>query len=1172
MRSVRTRVWCLVGCAGALGAVRLAAQTTSSDTLSRVADGTVAAPSGEWVRMRGSASATLRHTVSLLLHNATVSDALAELGRVSGLRIYYGVDVQHVRGQISLHVDNLTVAEALDDVLAGTGLEAFVATHGAAILIRRADGISELPVAQQPGTGTVTGHVTDGALKTPLSDVSVRVEGTALRTTASTAGKYTITGAAPGTYRITARRVGYQALTKDVTIVGDQAATLDFALAAAPTRLDEVVTTAVGEQRRYQVGNDISTINADSIAPTAPITSLTDLISARAPGVTVLETSGMTGSGEAIRIEGLTSLVLQNDPILIVDGVRQDNSAGGDLASYNIGGGIHPTPTRLNDIDFNDIETIDILKGPSASTEYGTDAANGVIVITTKHGDAGAPQWRLSAEQTTSDVPESFPNGYYSFGHLTNGSNTTVNCLLVPVYGGQYAQYGPPGNTGSTYGTCVVDSVARWNPLNHAATSLFTTGGRAKYDLSAGGGSEAVRYFVAGGLSNETGVIQMPPVFKELADTSNLGLPNAAFRPNSEQQRSVRVNTAIKLGPAADLTATGSYLSTYQQTPDAGYLYAGVFGAPALSGAAHYYGYGASSGSSSYYTPLSELSRVGSDNTDQVTGGLTANWRPTRWFVGHVTVGLDHGSQTNQGLGYPLANPAYQTTSPSLGLADVTTDVYSVDLRGTVTTPLTRGLRAATSAGLQMVDTRTAGQTAFVSNITATNLTLNGATGPYVTQLGTRQATLGGYGEEQLSVADRLYLTGALRVDAASGFGGAYSTAAYPKASVSWLAINQGATTVRVRGAFGESGVQPMNGAALQLYYAAVAAVGTGGAPVSGSQLTWPGNPHLQPERSAEFEGGVDVGGWGNRVSLAVTAYAKTTHDALVNVNLGETFNYMTYQENVGEVRNTGVEGSVTVGLVANRALTWNVALNASVNQNVLLAVAPGITAQTVSGYDAQFRQAVGYPLYGIWAQDVIYGDANHDGLIEPNEERLVDSATYQGPSMPAREMSVSTHVGLWRGALTLGGLVDYRGGYKVANIVAQSEDNSANTPGANAATAPLWLQAREGANWVAAYAVNALDVEDGSFVRVREISLTYALPHAVIRALRAQSLTLTGAIRNLALWTRYSGVDPEVSNTAGYNVQGGVGGANIVNNDVRGDYGAVPLARYWVVRLNLGL
>ena len=191
-----------------------------------------------------------------------------------------------------------------------------------------------------------------------------------------------------------------------------------------------------------------------------------------------------------------------------------------------------------------------------------------------------------------------------------------------------------------------------------------------------------------------------------------------------------------------------------------------------MSDAAHYYGYGYYNGTSAYETPLGELSAIGSQNTERVTGGLTANWRPAGWFVGHATVGLDHGSQLNQELDYPLANAAYEDYGPFLGLANATTDVYSVDLRGTATASLTRGVRAVTSGGLQMVDTRLVGQSASAPNITTTNLTLNGATGETVTQQATRQATLGGYGEEQLSFADRLFLTGALRIDAGSARAG----------------------------------------------------------------------------------------------------------------------------------------------------------------------------------------------------------------------------------------------------------------------------------------------------------------------------------------------------------------------------------------------------------------
>jgi TonB-linked SusC/RagA family outer membrane protein len=1103
----------------------------------------------------------LGRRISLKLEHVTLKAALDAVATAGHVRLAYtGRDVP-LDKLVSLVVDTITVGDALTVLLRGTGIEASVSPNGMLIL-RPTAGVSDgsgSGNAERPAANGIAGTVTDSVTGQTVAYAVVRIDETGQTVNGGALGHYAFVGVAAGEYHVTARRVGYTPKTRSVVVVEGQTATVNFVLNQPPTKLDEVVTTAVGDQRRYQVGNSIATINVDSIAPTTPVTSLTDLISARAPGVEVLETGGMTGSGEAIRIRGLSSLVLQNDPILIVDGVRQDNSAGSNVVAafpYEVGGS-HPTPTRLNDLDFSDVETVDILKGPAASTEYGTDAANGVIVITTKRGTAGRPQWHLSAEQTESDIPVTFPNNYYSWGHSTDGTNTPVDCPLIAGFAGY----------GLTEKTCVVDSITQWNPLNHRATSIFGSGNRAKYDASVSGGSDAVRYYVSGGLSNETGIVRMPPVFRELADTANVGLPSAAFHPNTEQQRSVRVNTAIRLGSTADLSATGSYLANYQQTPDAGALYSTVLEAPGLSDAAHYYGYGP------YTTngPLAELSQLGSQNTDRVTGGLTGSWRPTGWFVGHATVGLDHGSQSEQAIEYPLANPTYQSGGSALSVFNGTTDIYSADLRATATASLARDVRAVTSAGLQMVDTRTAGQSGLTLNLSSTNLTLNGATGPVVTQVANRQATLGGYGEEELGFADRLFVTGAIRVDAGSGFGHAYSTAAYPKASVSFLAINSGPTTLRVRGAFGESGVQPTNGAALQLYVPTVGYLG--GVPVSTNVLNWPGNPNLQPERSAELEGGVDFGGWGNRVTFELTGYSKTTHDALVNVNTGATLGNYTYQENIGEVRNTGVEGTLTAAIIQNRSVTWDVGVNASVNHNTLVSLAPGVVAQIAVagvGLQPEFRMTPGFPLYGIWGQKATYADKNHDGIIESNEVTLSDSAEYLGSSLPTQEVSMSTHVGLFGGAVTLGALVDYRGGYKIANEAAAEGDEAEATRGANDPKAPLWLQARAAATNTY-FAFSSLYAEDGSFIRFRELSLTYTLPRSVVRLVRAQSLSLTAAVRNLALWTRYTGPDPETSNATNVQFAPTANGLT-VNNDVRADAGAVPLARYWVVRLNVGI
>jgi TonB-linked SusC/RagA family outer membrane protein len=1111
-----------------------------------------------------SRSAVLRRRISVTLVSVTLEQALDAIAGQVGLHFTYSRATAPLDHHVSLDAADITVAAALTEILFDTGVDIELSPDGRAALIPHAEHGLVLGLSPQP-SGVITGHVTDAVLKTPLSQVSVRIDGMSSRNALSGAsGEYTIGGVAPGTYRVTARRVGYPPLTKDVTVSSGRTE-LDFALLAAPTKLDEIVTTAVGQQRRYEVGNTISTINVDSIAPTAPVTSLTDLISARAPGVVVEETSGLTGSGETIRIRGQSSLLLQGDPIVIVDGVRQDNSPSGTVQTPVYGPDIIgtsvsvPTPSRLNDLDFNDIQSIDVLKGPAASTEYGTDAANGVIVITTKHGQTGQPQWHASAEQTESAIPESFPALYYSWGHTTDGANTPVQCPLMPFLSGY----------GSVTGNCATDSVTTWDPLNNPDYSIFGTGNRAKYDLSVGGGSEAARYYISGGLSNETGILRMPQAF--LAQATAARLPHSVFNPNGEDQRSVRASTAIRLGSTADLSVTGAYLSTYQTTPAVQDLFQGMVQAPSVRDSADTYGYGTDPS----WSPVYQFGNPTSQQTDRLTGGMTANWRPASWFVGHATVGVDHGSLRDQTAILPQVASVASFIPAQLGIETGTTDIYTVDIRGSVTAALTHGIGTLTSVGMQLADRRMQGTTVTASGITATNFTLNGAVGPTVTQLGDRQATLGGYVEEQVSLADRLFLTGAVRIDAGSGFGRSYSTATYPKGSISWLALNSGGTSVRLRGAFGESGVQPPNGSALELL--APTAVWSGSGPAAAVGITNVANPFLQPERSSEYEGGADIGLWGNRLSFELTGYSKTTHDALVGTGTGWELGNYSYEENVGEVRNVGVEGALTATVVQTRLVTWDVSVNASINHNKLVTLAPSVLSQQFYGNYATYRFAPGYPLYGYWGPQVQYADLNHDGIVDLSEVTPGDTLSYAGSSLPTQEVSLGTHLGLWHGALSVGALIDYRGGFRLLNTTRYNEASNAQSDRAsNDPTAPLWEQARNVGGtalfYEGIYTTSAQFYEDASYVRFRELSLTYMLPRRVVRALRTQSVTVTGAVRNLALWTHYTGTDPEVANSGGYNTQlNATSNTSIVNNDIRENGWAVPLLRYWVVRLNVG-
>ncbi len=337
-------------------------------------------------------------------------------------------------------------------------------------------------------------------------------------------------------------------------------------------------------------------------------------------------------------------------------------------------------------------------------------------------------------------------------------------------------------------------------------------------------------------------------------------------------------------------------------------------------------------------------------------------------------------------------------------------------------------------------------------------------------------------------------------------------------------------------------------------------------------------NQTLRPERSAEFEGGADLGLWQNRVSLEITGYSKTTRDALVSTGTGWDLGGYSYEENVGQVRNTGVEGALAATVVRARALTWDVTINASVNHNTLLTLAPGIVSQQFRGVNAVYRFTPGFPLYGYWAPAVGYGDSNRDGVIESNEVTIADSLSYVGASLPTREASFGTHVSVLGDMVSVGALVDYRGGFRLLNTsTAEMVTNAQSDRASNDRSAPLWQQARDVAletidvSGLNSYAAPHGFYEDASYLRFRELSLTYVLPRSVVRAVRVQQLSLTGAVRNLALWTRYTGTDPEVANPSSNGQLNATSNTFTVNNNMREDFGSVPLLRYWVIRLNVG-
>jgi iron complex outermembrane receptor protein len=238
-------------------------------------------------------------------------------------------------------------------------------------------------------TGTISGRVTDAATAGPVAGVSVLIEGTQRGTTAAADGSFTILGVPVGTYRLTARLIGYAPVTQDVTVTG-QTVTVDFALERQALVMDEVVVTGYGSQRRAEITGSVASINADE-ANVGVVTNANEMIQGRIAGVQVVQTGGEPGAGIQIRVRGGTSISASNQPLYVIDGVVVQNLPT-EASALGIGGGVYDSENAalprspLNLINPADIESITVLKDAAAAAIYGTRGANGVVLIETKQG------------------------------------------------------------------------------------------------------------------------------------------------------------------------------------------------------------------------------------------------------------------------------------------------------------------------------------------------------------------------------------------------------------------------------------------------------------------------------------------------------------------------------------------------------------------------------------------------------------------------------------------------------------------------------------------------------------------------------------------------------------------------------------------------------------------
>ena len=962
--------------------------------------------------------------------------------------------------------------------------------------------------AAQAQGGTVSGVVLDRN-QAPLPNAQITVRGTQLGTQTDANGRFRISGVSGSSAVLDIRRLGFKAISTTAT-VGSEAR---ISMEPASISLDAVVVTGQpGSTAKRTLGVDIAQIDASSITAKAPINNVQNLINGRAPGVTILQNSGVIGSGATVRIRGVSSFALSNQPLIYVDGIRVDNAQGTGPQNQSFGAS---TTTRWNDFNPDDIESIEIVKGPAAATLYGTEAANGVIQIITKRGGQGKPAWDVSVR-----------GGTNSFANQENRI---------------FTNYGPDPVTGDT----VAFNVAQRESA--AGNPIFKTGTMQAYDLSVGGGSPGFRYRISGNYKRDGGVTPTN-LLKNYGGRANLSLS-----PTDRIQ--IETNIGYVTGRtdlAAEAGFGGTTWTTYYATPT-------TFGTP----------------KNGFYSALPEAyykQYQMYQDVNRFTGSVQITHTPLSWFSHHLTIGTDQGMEYNEELSavHHDTNFSYffqfDADSGYKSVFSRQNSLSSLTYGGTAKTVL-MGLSSATSVGVDFFRRNTKYVSGYGEDFPGPGLTALASTTSARTgsETSVQNNTVGVYGQEQIGFRDRFFLTGGVRSDNNSSFGSNFKRVYYPKVSASWVVSEEPffsrvpfVNTLKLRSAYGQTGQAP-------LPYSAVAYDSAVTGP-SGSAALTPasrGNPDLGPERGYETEIGFDAGFLNDRAGIEFTHFNGGTRNAILDRPVAPSSGFPgTQLVNAGKLTKHGNEIMLRATAVASARTTWDLTFSAATNNTKVV----DLGGATFISPSANIRHTVGYPVGAWWGKRVV--DATIDPVTGNSTAVFCDPGpgggaqvlcanaplVFLGSTTPTREGAFTSTLSFFQN-FSVYTLIDFKGGYKKLD-------------GNRRVRCHLFIECREnyypkefspaivGAVSSSAYVSDLIN--DASYTKLREISLSYSLPGSFASRLGAARASVSIAGRNLHTWTNYKGLEPEAS------FQGGTRGFGQWEQDV------TPQLRSYVATLRL--
>lgn len=995
---------------------------------------------------------------------------------------------------------------------------------------------------------TITGTVTSLEDQTPLPGVSVVLKGTQEGTVTDSQGKYSITAPTSSSILVFSF-IGYQT----VEVEAGGRSVIDLTLEPDVTQLEEVVVTSFGiEQEKRSLGFSAQSVNGEELTQMRQ-PNIVSAMQGQVAGVQITNSGGAPGMSSRIIVRGITSLdpSVNNQPLFVVDGIPIDNStfevSTGDLENTPRG-----LSNRAVDINPNDIETVNVLKGAAATALYGVRAANGAIVITTKKGKAGKVQ--ITASSTVGfDRINKYPSFQDKYGQGSNGNYAPDD--IFPAWGA-------PIEVAN-----LIDSEYRYYDNTKNA---MQTGKTFDNYLSISGGNEISTFYASISNTNQEGVIPFSTWDRTVAKVSG------TIKFSDKLSTSVSINYTNSGGNRVPHDRFMENVMYYPVTRD-------VRNFEDAEGLQNYVGL---SDNPLYTAKYSTYE----DDVDRFLGNVFVNYRPAPWISLNYRLGTDFYSDFREEIAPGPRSITDDFPIDPLGYMEhtrITSRILNSNLYAEFNRKITDKLNATLRLGHEVFQEERNSLNNRGDEFDIPQFFQFSNTRQLSTIQNLRERRLiGVYGDLLLNYGDFLYLNITGRNDWTSTLPAGNNSFFYPSYNLSFvfsevLALPEVLSFGKIRGSYGEVGKDTEPYLTSTVYEKGL------GFPIDGvlaySRAKIRGNEELKPERTTTIDLGTELRFFDNRVGLEFTWYKSNSQDQIFQVPISETTGYALLVENVGEIENQGIELILTGSPMRRTDFQWDMLVNFSRNRNRVIDIAEGLDEFPVAeqfGYSGstvtmKLKEGDAYGnLYGTSYQRYYPDDETPENLKYLDHDRPLLIGANGFPVRNTTQLVLGNAQPKWIGGIrntftykgiSLSFLIDARWGVDqydqfhnflsafgkldysenrndVAVFDGVLADGTPNTKEVflGQAVGPDGVDYGQGFYRVYFRTTSENFVKDASFVKLRNVSLSYALPKTWLQETPFQSVSVSATVNNIILWTPWINFDPEsFSAGAGPNATG---------------------------------